>query len=236
MSPPSLLQRADAALQRRGGERDRGRGQHHHAGMAEREEESDADRALALLHQLARDVVDGGDMIGIDGMARAEAVGQQRGAEQDGITAKRGERPGPGEKIGRNEEEVEPGEPAGDAPVPLPQLRPHRSDHAAFRLPRRASPIGSAKPASQARAAERTRRGFNTETRRSRRKKSSVGRVAAQYPLLRDLRVSVVHPNDLLCALTARCANPTAPERGGSRATRADMPRLACRRCRACRR
>ncbi len=55
--------------------------------MAEREEEADADRALAFLHQLAGDVVDGGDMVGIDGVTQAEAVGQQRGAEQHRMLA-----------------------------------------------------------------------------------------------------------------------------------------------------
>ena len=52
--------------------------------MAEREEQADADRALAFLHQLARDVVDGGDMVGVDRMAQPEHVGEQRGAEQSG--------------------------------------------------------------------------------------------------------------------------------------------------------
>ena len=53
--------------------------------MAEREKEADADRPLALLHQLAGDVVDGGDVVGVDRVAQAEAVGQERRAEQHRI-------------------------------------------------------------------------------------------------------------------------------------------------------
>ena len=41
--------------------------------MAEREKEPDGDGALAFLHQLARHVVDGRDMVGVDGVAQAEA-------------------------------------------------------------------------------------------------------------------------------------------------------------------
>jgi hypothetical protein len=36
--------------------------------MAEREEEADAKRALAVIHQLAGGVVDGGDVVGIERM------------------------------------------------------------------------------------------------------------------------------------------------------------------------
>ena len=51
--------------------------------MAEREIEPERDRPLALLHQLAGGVVDGGDMVGIDGVAQPEAVGEEAGGEQD---------------------------------------------------------------------------------------------------------------------------------------------------------
>ena len=56
--------------------------------MAQREEETDPDRPLAVLHELARDVVDRGDVIGVDRMPQAERVGQQRGAEQDRVATK----------------------------------------------------------------------------------------------------------------------------------------------------
>ena len=50
-------------------------------GMAQREEESDADRLLALLHQFSRYVVDCRDVIGIDGVAQAKAVGEKAEAQ-----------------------------------------------------------------------------------------------------------------------------------------------------------
>ena len=44
--------------------------------MAEREEEPDRERLLALLHQLAHDIVDGGDVVGVEGVAQAEHIGE----------------------------------------------------------------------------------------------------------------------------------------------------------------
>ena len=55
--------------------------------MAEREHEADGDRALAFLHELAGNVVDGGNVVGVDGVAEAEAVCEQGGAEQEGVVA-----------------------------------------------------------------------------------------------------------------------------------------------------
>ena len=46
--------------------------------MAEGEVEADADGPLALLHQFARDVVYGCDVIRIHRVTQAETVGQQR--------------------------------------------------------------------------------------------------------------------------------------------------------------
>src|SRR5262249_41635921 len=50
--------------------------------MAEREKQSGRDRPFAFLHQLAHDIVDCRDMIGIDGMAKPEHIGEERGAEK----------------------------------------------------------------------------------------------------------------------------------------------------------
>ena len=61
--------------------RDHGRQREHDRRMAEGEEEPDSDRLLSLLHQLAGHVVDGGNMVGIDRMAKAKAVGQEACAE-----------------------------------------------------------------------------------------------------------------------------------------------------------
>ncbi len=63
--------------------------------MAEREEQADAERLLALLHQLARHIVDGGDVVGVHRVAQAEAVGEEGGAEQDRIVVEGREGPGP---------------------------------------------------------------------------------------------------------------------------------------------
>ena len=67
--------------------------------MPEREEEADPDRPLAVLQQLARDVVDRRYVVGIDRVAQAERVGEQRRAELHGIVAKGEERPTPGRDV-----------------------------------------------------------------------------------------------------------------------------------------
>ncbi len=77
--------------------------------MAEREEEADADRPLALLHQLARHVVDRRDMVGIDGVAQTERIGQESGADQHGIVAKCDQRPDPRQNIGGDQQAVNAG-------------------------------------------------------------------------------------------------------------------------------
>ena len=56
--------------------------EHHNGRVAEREEKANRDRPLAFLHQLAGDVVDCCDVVGIDGVAQAEAISQQRSAKQ----------------------------------------------------------------------------------------------------------------------------------------------------------
>ncbi len=76
-------------------------------GVAEGEHESDGDGALALLHELAGDVVDGGDVVGVDGVAEAEAVGEQRGTEQEGVVAEGDGGPEPGAGIEDEEEAVD---------------------------------------------------------------------------------------------------------------------------------
>ena len=50
--------------------------------MTEREKEPDGDRSFPFLHKLAYDIVDRRDVIGVDGMAQAESVGQERGRKQ----------------------------------------------------------------------------------------------------------------------------------------------------------
>ena len=48
------------------------RHQDHDRGMAEGEEQPDRHRPLVLLHQFARHVVDGRDVVGIDGVLQAK--------------------------------------------------------------------------------------------------------------------------------------------------------------------
>ena len=75
--------------------------------MAEREEEADRDRPLPFLHQLAGHVVDGGDMIGVEGVAQAEGVSEHRRAEQDRVVAKRRQSPKPGGDIRADQQDID---------------------------------------------------------------------------------------------------------------------------------
>ena len=76
-------------------------------GVAEGEHEADGDGALAFLHELAGDVVDGGDVVGVDGVAEAEAVGEEGGAEKDGEAVEGDDGPGPGAEVEDGEEGVD---------------------------------------------------------------------------------------------------------------------------------
>ena len=49
----------------------------HHRRVAQREEESDGKGALPVAHQLAGGVVDGGDVVGVEGVPQAQGVGRQ---------------------------------------------------------------------------------------------------------------------------------------------------------------
>ena len=59
----------EATLQGGRGNREGDRERDNNRGMSKREEQSDPDRTPAFLHQLARHVVDGRDMIGVKGVA-----------------------------------------------------------------------------------------------------------------------------------------------------------------------
>ena len=82
MTPPMSWKASSWLLQGRGRRGDGDRGQDHDGRVAEREEEADRQRLLAFLHQLAHDIVDGRDVVGIERMPQAERVGQKRGAQQ----------------------------------------------------------------------------------------------------------------------------------------------------------
>src|SRR6202041_804035 len=83
--------------------------------MSQSKEEADRDRTLALLHQLARDVVDRGDVVGIDGVTKPEAIGQHGGSDQNRLPRERDESPDPGRQIGQNQQAVDSGDPASKA-------------------------------------------------------------------------------------------------------------------------
>jgi hypothetical protein len=66
----------ETTLHRSGAERDcRGR-QHDNGGVTEREGKPSRQRPFVLVHQLADDIVDGRNMVGIDGVPEPEDVGQ----------------------------------------------------------------------------------------------------------------------------------------------------------------
>ena len=83
--------------------------------MAERKKEADRDRPLALLHQLARHVVNGRDMIGVHRVAESEGVGQERRAQQNRMVMKGQQRPEPGPGVEADEQGIEEDNPASQA-------------------------------------------------------------------------------------------------------------------------
>src|SRR6202044_457351 len=85
----------DAVLEREGGRGDGYRSDDDDGGVAEREEEAYGDGAFAFLHELAGDVVDGGDVVGVYGVAEAEAVGEKGGSEKHGEAVEGEDGPGP---------------------------------------------------------------------------------------------------------------------------------------------
>jgi hypothetical protein len=59
-----------------------------------------------------RNMVDGGDVVSIDGMAQAETVGQQRSAEHHGMATQGQQRPRPYDDVGDDEQGTNTDEPA----------------------------------------------------------------------------------------------------------------------------
>ena len=101
--PADQLERREAAFEHAGRKRNRGGCEHHDGRMAERKEQADRNRPLAFLHQLARHVVDRRDVVGIDRVAQAERVGEERGADQHRVVVECDQRPNPGQHIGANQ-------------------------------------------------------------------------------------------------------------------------------------
>ena len=96
----------EARGERRGGERNANRQGHHHGRVSERKEEADADRALALLHEPAGNVVDRRDMIGIDCVPQAKGIGEQSRPEQERPIAEDQKRPEPDNDVAADQHGV----------------------------------------------------------------------------------------------------------------------------------
>ena len=121
MMPPTAFIESKRDVSCGRGERNADRQEDHDRRVAERKEEADADRALALLHELARDVVDRRDMIGVDRVAQAERIGEQRRSEQDRPIAEGDERPEPDENIAADQHGVDSDQPAAQIGAALIQ-------------------------------------------------------------------------------------------------------------------
>ena len=78
--------------------------------MSQREHEADRDRALSFLHQFAGHVVDGGDVVGVDGMTQAEAVGEESGSQQDRVMVKSDGGPEPCSDVESEEDRIDCGD------------------------------------------------------------------------------------------------------------------------------
>lgn len=63
--------------------------------MADREPQADRDGPLAILHQLAGDIVDRRDVIGVDRVAQPQAIGEKRGAQHQAVARKDAKGPAP---------------------------------------------------------------------------------------------------------------------------------------------
>src|SRR5215472_8031272 len=74
--------------------------------VAKRKKQSGRDRPFAFLHQLTHDVVDCGDVVGIDGMTQPEHIGKERGAEKCRMGRKRDKGPGPDRGVERKKQEI----------------------------------------------------------------------------------------------------------------------------------
>ncbi len=75
--------------------------------MPEREEQSDRNRPLAFLHQLAHDIVDGRNVVGIDGVAQSEHISEKCGAKERRPPGEGNDRPGPHRRVGGEQQTID---------------------------------------------------------------------------------------------------------------------------------
>ena len=126
--------------------------------MAEREEEADAQRPLAVGHQLAGRVVDGGDVIGIEGVAHPERVGrdadadaEDAGAELEVLRRDEPEQQSEADDVqGDDDEREHSGAPPFGGRERARQPRPSRNPCRHRRCGHRTVPPGSSPPADPA--------------------------------------------------------------------------------------
>ena len=78
--------------------------------MSQGKEKADGYRPLVHLHQLARDIVNGGDVIGINRMAQAKPVDDKSDAKQRGLVPEADEGPYPGTDIKNREKRIDQNE------------------------------------------------------------------------------------------------------------------------------
>ena len=105
--PPISLKPSNLAFEHADGQRDEQRRRDHDGRMPQREKQADGNRTFGLLHELARDVVDSRDVVGIDGMAKPERIGERCGSQQQRIIAEAREGPGPRRDVDEDEQRAE---------------------------------------------------------------------------------------------------------------------------------
>lgn len=77
--------------------------------MPERKEKADRKGPPFVLHQLAHDIIDGRDMVGIEGVAQSERIGEDGSAHQHRPVGKADPSPKPGGYIGGDQDSVDDG-------------------------------------------------------------------------------------------------------------------------------
>ena len=75
--------------------------------MTERKEETGRQRPLSLLHQFSDNIINRRDVVGINGVAQAEHIGQEGCSKKGGLVAKLRERPNPRCQIDRTEHQAQ---------------------------------------------------------------------------------------------------------------------------------
>ena len=78
----NLPDHIDAMLEGEGRGRDGNGPRNDDGGMPERKHEPHGDRTFSLLHQLPGDIVDGGDVVGIDSVPKPQTISEKCGAEK----------------------------------------------------------------------------------------------------------------------------------------------------------